>query len=853
MSSNSTENSHECEVCAVVGLPILPLRYALAWSGDDVPNNKRAPRLESPFSASVYPSLDTAHAHYTLRLLRGGYLYVYDEARFEWSAYEVSPGGTLFAFDIDEGPGLGEKPASVKCMRDAPPSLGRCIQVKDADKAGKLWMAHSDTRWTSAVKATHADAAYRAKHMRCIDVGAWFRSDGTQSQPHLSALKEVFARVGEYALEAAAALYHSEEGAEGESTTLGVDHMRPVNVVAEPAFMFSPYDFAALPRDDFRGIVLEARPDIPLSTLPYAMVALGDPVGITAEVAALMDDRLEGFMAVPERVRPMAVSAAIMQMRDAVGHQAVLKAASTTHPAGHREYEVVRRTADGTFDPEGGAIYTAQQLKDIRENAWEDSGCSARYDEAARRAWQDANDAELKELSDGVIEPLALAHVALLESAELDMHLQCNHDPKDVQSGAGYMAAVLSCIADTQDKPSHADLYARWMDGSPQQRNNLLLRAFALNQDHLAAEIVEAVDAAGKVKWERLPWSYLFGLYNGALDASGNGTASLVAILIKKTLGPAAGMLSRASDAPVKLYALVAWGMAGNVPLEKVELKGKTSGAIVREVMLALEKASGQRPRYQAVHAEIRRLKVLGLNTAQMSTDAAFIGVQKDSTLVSGEHYRAQRAGFISNKLGNWQSVMDSDLRAGLAGSVLSAVALYGLYKDATSSMSHEREESWMRVLGSTVSLIGGAVEMVGKKLERIGLANPRFARFSVVGEFVAKVGSRVAAAGGFLLALLDLVRGYKELRRKNFKMMGLYWASSIAGAGLAFSVLVASLLWGSIFLVIAFLVAIAMMVWGDGMHHAWLDRCWWGRLKVECYEDEMVEMEEYKLAMGAL
>ncbi|MEG1681915.1 MAG: hypothetical protein RR326_17575, partial [Stenotrophomonas sp.] len=72
------------------------------------------------------------------------------------------------------------------------------------------------------------------------------------------------------------------------------------------------------------------------------MVALDDPVGITTEVAALMSDRLEGFMTVPERVRPMAASAAIMQMRDAAEHQAVLKAAAELEHQPHDEYSIVR-------------------------------------------------------------------------------------------------------------------------------------------------------------------------------------------------------------------------------------------------------------------------------------------------------------------------------------------------------------------------------------------------------------------------------------------------------------------------------------------------------------------------------
>ena len=850
MSLDSADQSHACEICAVVGLPILPLRYALAWAGDEVPANKRAPQLSGPFSASAYPSLDATEAHYTLRVLRGGYLYTYDEARREWSAYEVSEGGILFVFDADEGPGAGDRADTVKCSRAPSPSLGRCIQVKDPAKAGKLWLAHSDTRWTAAVKEKHADAAYRARHMRCIDVGAWFRSAGGQSQPHLGALKDVFSQVSEYALEPAPTPFFDYKWEQSQSKTAGVETLGRINAVPEPAFVFLPYEFSARPRDDFRGLLVQAHPDAPLPQQPYAMVALDDPVGITTEVAALMSDRLEGFMTEPERVRPMAASAAIMQMRDAVEQQAVLQAASRMEYGELSEYEVRRQMAAGTYVAQVKPKYTAQDLKLIGEQAWSKAGCAERYDEAARRAWQDVNDAELKALYEKVIAPLAAVHVTLLESIELSQHLQCNHDPQDAQSGVAYLGVTVLCIGDTQDQISHADLYARWLDGSPQDVSNLLLRAFALNQEHLATEIVKAVDEAGNIKLEELPWSYLFGIYNGALSVGGDRATALAAHWIEKTLGPVAGMLSKATDGVAKPYALLAWAMATNLQLERVELKGQTSFALIREVRRTMLTFSGVKMSHGDVRSHITRLQVLGLNTAHIPSDVAFIGVRKDASLVSGAHYRAEHNRFISNKLGTWRSVMDSDLRAGLGGSLLSAVALGVLYKKATESMLHEREESWQRVVLSAVSLVGAATEMVGKKLERIGNLSPRFAKFAPIGNGVARIGQRVSAFGGMLMGVLDIYRAGKEIARRNYKMGALYFLSGGAALGLSFAILALNLLWTGVFFVIVVAVAIAMMVWADGAHHAWLDRCWWGRLKAERYLSDDVEMQQYQLAM---
>ncbi|WP_343124361.1 toxin VasX [Xanthomonas oryzae] len=46
----------------------------------------------------------------------------------------------------------------------------RCITVKDAARATKVWLGFSDVTWTAAVLQKHADAAYRQAHMRCLDI-----------------------------------------------------------------------------------------------------------------------------------------------------------------------------------------------------------------------------------------------------------------------------------------------------------------------------------------------------------------------------------------------------------------------------------------------------------------------------------------------------------------------------------------------------------------------------------------------------------------------------------------------------------------------------------------------------------
>ncbi len=585
------------------------------------------------------------------------------------------------------------------------------------------------------------------------------------------------------------------------------------------------------------------------------MVALDDPVGVTADVAALMNYRLEEFMHEAGRIRPLAASAAILQLRAAVEHQAELAASETAERTiRHISAYAEMRGGPGAGDlATEGMATTPEELLAVRRGAWKRGGYEARYDEQARLRWQRQHDIELRALDESVIAPLAALHLALLESTSLKVHLNCNHDPDDMESGVGYLGAVLSCIADTQDKAPQATLYQRWMEGSPRERDNLLLKAYTLNQDAIAEAVASAAENAGKVDFNTLPWDRLFAMYAEADRLAGGSAMSIwMATLIKETTGPAARLLSGAVDSPAMLYGLVAWGAAGNIPLERVSVKGKTSGQIVTEVIMALEQQSGRRLRRSAARAELRRLGVFGLDSRQQRDDIGFIGVREDGGLVTEARYRSDRARFVTAKLVNWRRVIDTDLRAGLAGAVLSAAALGKLYEDATASLQHERQESWVRFWSASAGVLGGALELGGKQAQRLGGVKPRFARFAPVGELVGLIGRRLTAVVGFFTAGVDAWRAKQEFSRGNYAMGWLYLGTAIAGAGLTFGILIASLAWSGVFFILLVAMVVAMMAFGDNKLHAWLDRCLWGRLESERYADAAAEQQEYELAVRA-
>jgi len=848
---------HRCPACTVIGLPIMPLRYGVAWAGDDVPNRERAPALAAPFEASAYPELETGSALYTLRQLRGGYLYVYEEATEQWAGYEVNEAGRLDRFEIDEGPlAAGLPDTAARCSRNASLLLANCIQIQNAGNATEVWLAYSPTRWTPAVKSQFEEPSFRRKHMRRIDVSAWIESGGKAQQAHVGPLSDAPEQLPEYSLGRQDHQYYDSAEAEARKTWVGAGAGAMVEAVRSPlSFEFSPYPIANGSRSHFTGLLWGSEPDDPSTDPPPLMVALDDPVGVAAELAALMNWRLENFLHEPGRIRPLAVSAAIQQLRGFVEHQAELRAAdmASSHQARISAYAEMRGGPGAGAMATSGLELTPADLATVREGAWKDGGYLEKYAEDQRSTWQESHEAELKALDDAVIKPLADAHVALLKGEKLQAHLNCNHDPEDIQSGAGYLGAVLSCIASTADKEPQAELYQEWFENTPKDRDNMLLRAFSLNQDRIAEELAAAAESTGDMKLGKLPWDKVFPLYEQASRHIGAETLdAFAALLVRETLAPAAKVMSKVVNGTPRLYGLVAWGMVTDLPLEWVPIKG-TSDQIVRSVMLAFQRELGFRRGRSAVRSELRRLYIYGVPANQKIT-TGFIGLNANGTLTTRAQLRAGRGNFIDSKLINWRATMDTSVRTGLGASLLSSLALFQLYRDATTGMRHQRAESWARFATTATGSVAGAVEAAGTALDNMQNVSPRYARHARLFAFMKVVGRAMGAVAAVVMAFIDFNRGWVERREGNRALASAYFVSGFAGIVLATAIIASAVFIGVIAFVILMMASVFILWQQDTPGHDWLKRCLWGDLEPEQkYPDIEAEMEEFEIALRAV
>ncbi|WP_244128169.1 T6SS effector BTH_I2691 family protein [Burkholderia gladioli] len=141
-----------CPLCDRQSLLIYPVRYAIACPR----GAPKAPALTGHFRIDERAPQSVSTAKYTLRALRAGYLYTYDEKRKLLRAYMVIENGMLWRFPPGIAPPAGDAPErfieqACPASDTAYESYGRCVDVlhtPGSDEATRLWIGWSNVRWT---------------------------------------------------------------------------------------------------------------------------------------------------------------------------------------------------------------------------------------------------------------------------------------------------------------------------------------------------------------------------------------------------------------------------------------------------------------------------------------------------------------------------------------------------------------------------------------------------------------------------------------------------------------------------------------------------------------------------------
>jgi hypothetical protein len=871
MSSESGgQGKTGCPFCNKKGLPIFPTRYAIART-----SKKPAPKIEAPFGAEVTDIvLPDKLAHYTLRTLRSGYLYAFDEKRGEWKSYVVTADGFLYEFDFDsKSPPPDTDDIEFTCTREEDSPIARCITVRDPQHATKVWLGFSDTAWTRAVRKLHKSEAYRKLHMRCIDIGKW-RNESTQA--HTSDFSKLEQQVGEFSYE--------ELRPSGSQTITYYQYQKSTNIFGQTieaeydlkaeipeiviqnnhAFDFSIFDFKST---QLQGRALSEWGVNVAKPLKPLMVALNDPVGMLMELNSLMMKLTANFENKDQRALKQYASNKIVLLRELIAKKAEADA-SKAFQAESEAYKLGYNHRPNMAPP--GAIQKNNEyysdpksldgrLEAARNDSW--SRYKDDYHENARLKFDKKLSAEQEIFHREVLGKLAKVFVKWYQSSFYRNAMHCNHDSSNLDSGLSYTlisTTVLDGISGNHDIANALvmELHGRYTDVF-----NTTRRALLLNDEQTAID-VEAVFATKLDLNKPSGWNKVFKAFAHVAKEAQKGNfqpgegikGELIANFIYKILGPiirvaggssAPGLDSKSKQMIASMTALLGESKTlKTITLSEPMSQGELERMLVKNMMKRKGIAENDLTKVQkrdlkkVVHSRIAKelTEDAGLRKEYIDGPSK-PGVKKfqwkvmmdDDVLkaaVNAETRRAINAGdlelFVNKKEFDALITLDAkpkvniSLGVGLLGAFLDAVNIY-------SAWSHYKGDikSGAKLFAAACGFLSTALQT----LDKVRLSNLTWGKLNYCrsfswysnkiitnSEFVGFLGKSIGAIAGFLGAALDLWKAIEEFKEGDIPMGILFSVTAVAGGIATWLVLVGTLTAGAGFVVLLILGALTLL-----------------------------------------
>lgn len=859
MSTPPKMCDNPCETCAKEGLPILLARYAL------MPTETGAPKLNGTLDDPDLGKVPLGQgAHYGLRLLRSGYVYVYDEARKHFDEYFVTADGFLskmppriWALKQQHQPAT-----EFRCARNGAAPLAGVITIRNPKYATKVWIAFSNAEWTKALFDKHQDAAYRAKHMRCITIAG----GKVASQPGTAPIEEVKQHLPEFKME---------------------------QTSATKAFAkFSPHSYNGRQHaaDSLLKAIQQTRPQG-----GSAIVALHDPTALVQEIAGLMVLRKGTYMERPDIAKPLFAASAIEALEAQVKAQARL----SEMVEGEAQAEEAENTS-ADWNPSAAqagvphsnpwaaqkirASITPENLEAIAKRRWKTythtvrGDGAARFDEIGAKAWLKKHRAEFQTFDATYILPLARAHVAWMKSDCMAQHMQCTHDPADASSGAAFTAGLCAAMEHTWDILPCYEQYLAWIKEGGSASQNLVMRAVALNLDTLA----EAINKADKPSLESraFPTDAVFGGLTKHFERLSDEAKRVHAKLMAGLSGAGIKYWDEFQTGKVSPAFAAAMSGASGKQIVRLPLLGTRSQLIEAYVTqisrLNPNMVMNQNQLRQAVAAQTRLMQLQGIKLDQTRKLGWFVLLDADAgrtvfgqAKATGLSGQALADELVKAAMRSPQAVRDLERNAidtmsraakhawtaTSLGGILMAWNYTKLEEDFTNGMSHELVEAQYKLWAGRGAVGGFVSETLGKLLNAVSetkLKNAMGLNLAKVGQVLMKWGGRISVVSGVFVGLWDTGKAWGEYEKGDLALATAYAVGGGAATVLAiYSFYVASL--GPIgWTLLAMVLLITLWVESnkDNKLQEWLSRSHFGAAPpADKYADHARQLSEYELA----
>jgi len=850
-----------CPLCDRKSLLIYPVRYAIACPRGAA----KAPSLSGNFKIDGRAPQSVATARYTLRSLRPGYLYTYDEKRQRLRGYMVLEDGIMWSFPpgTRPPPGEAEQELTRGCAMAGDlkfESLGRCIDVEHtpgADEATNLWMGWSNVQWTKALVEKVSDANWRKLHMQCVNVPAMLAGAATDT--------------GEF-----------------QASQAKVAHFAMDETAMKDAFGFSnraPKDEIKLRQRNLAKRIGDAMAQSPLKK--GFIVAVNDPVAVTNDLAELTVPNLNnGF---DQDIYWKWMSAQLLERAEAGIRGRAREMTGMSYGISKTIADANALNAKAGVEPAPDAVglfrflYNAakkgsfdQALKEDERNVNDIPGAQKKSED---EAWEDAT---TKTGSDGkptsVLDekalgnfkteyqnaltafkpkwqPLVQAHADWLKSQLLAEWMAGVSDVKDIRSGFAYSescAQAIGVAAGTEDCKKVLD---DWL-GSTQASNirNVYARALMFNQD----DLIKAADS--QVHGSDIQYENFLNIYKEAFKRVENGgAAALRDRLVVTTANYIVATLTKGTRGAAWGFTMIRLSLHAGVRVKPSQVSKVAMRTWLLDQAKELGvKLDGDRTEQRATATQVAKQVVKGTPPSnpdvvayELDTDA----LVRSGKLDAGEVRGIKIAGVETTRkwLGSSAPV---EFHQGVATAIFQMATLTFAIKDFAGSDQFNKSDATMKLLGCIASIVGNIIETASETVAK-GPTHPLAAfitkQWSGVDEWAergAKIGRGMGAAAGIVLAGVDLFKNAPEAFGNKENTLGwLYVSSGVLGAYLAIGAYLQVIPGFWIVFIASILVAITIAIFKAAAIKDWISRCKFS--KGEHYGSIDAELNAFNSAVG--
>lgn len=810
-----TRESGSCNMCKKKGLPILPVRYS-AFADTKAHGASGAMRLMGGKFGDGVTNIVLKKAKYTLRTLRYGYVYVFYPKTGRWQAYAVTAEGYLYEYPLDMNIDRTlEQPFN--CHQTGHAQLAQCITIEDAQKAGVVYLAFSEERWTKKVRDTYATnfMSCRDKRMQKFDAAAWF--NGSTQQPHAESVTHVADLLNEYkgappeALSSACFPYHNRAG-QAPALKKAMDFITPD-----------------------KGLVF----------------ALWDPVGITQELN--FEQRLAFGAALEPYEHGIWATSAI----DAL-HEAVIASAKEDVESGAQWMEANTYQGLGASAIFDGGKLLEKQLKSIEAmkkaelvsagpEAWKPY--TTHYRQQAIVDFKQRMAETLKQEQASTLVPLSQDHQAWLKSPALLNVFQFDYEQGNCRSGVNYTNTFTGCIEGAADRKETVDVLVKWAHGDVTDTRNPLLRALVLNHPVLAEKVKEAssypyIELREFVAKLIESYSKIEEVEKRADPSLSRALAGSVAHLLQQAGGPIVEAVSSVVDSAVAKIIYAAMCMRTKQLFEFKALWGSPNqwvGYIARQMQEMMP--GRQRIDVQDLQAKLREkaapagdkdweVKVKQFVPVRSAAEeAAALSSVKGTPSMSKQMAASMLTPDVVENIymPKFRLMARGESAFSGIGAIFNAINLRLAREELKKSNRFNATENGIKFDNAVAGLVASVAQYGGatiKGLENGGAKlSAGWLRWGQRLELAGKYGGAVV---GLVSAAIDAYHAVDEAKHGNAVMVSLYLTSAVVGAVLTVAAFVGSILTLPL-LVLAAIIGVLINYFKGREAYEWLEHCFFG------------------------